>query len=83
MTGFSQAIEQACTIRSIEVRFAAILGPVDQRLNLDEIKDRKTTVRRPQSNGFIERFHRTLLEPLGMAGSATWYESVEETQGGS
>ena len=36
---------------------------------------------RPQSNGFIERFHRTLLdEHLRVKGRTTWYESVEEMQ---
>ena len=36
---------------------------------------------RPQSNGFIERFHRTLLdEHLRIAGRTKWYESVEEMQ---
>jgi transposase InsO family protein len=38
-------------------------------------------VRRPQSNGFIERFHRTLLdEHLRPAGRTTWYETIEEMQ---
>ena len=36
---------------------------------------------RPQSNGFIERFHRTLLdEHLRVKGRTTWYESVDEMQ---
>ena len=36
---------------------------------------------RPQSNGFIERFHCTLLdEHLRVKGRTTWYESVEEMQ---
>lgn len=36
---------------------------------------------RPQSNGFIERFHRTLLaEYLTVKGRTTWYESVDEMQ---
>ena len=38
-------------------------------------------VGRPQSNGFIERFHRTLLEEhLRINGRTTWYETVEEMQ---
>jgi transposase InsO family protein len=38
-------------------------------------------VRRPQSNGFVERFHRTLLdEHFRVAGRTTWYESVEQMQ---
>ncbi len=36
---------------------------------------------RPQSNGFIERFHRTLLdEHLLVKGRTTSYESVDEMQ---
>ena len=35
----------------------------------------------PQSNGYIERFHRTLLdEHLRVKGRTTWYESVSEMQ---
>ena len=36
---------------------------------------------RPQSNGYIERFHRTLLdEHIRIMGRTKWYESVEEMQ---
>ena len=31
-------------------------------LQLEEIEHRTTRVRRPQSNGFVERLHRTLLD---------------------
>ena len=35
----------------------------------------------PQSNGFIERLHRTLLdEHFRIKGRTTWYESVEQMQ---
>jgi transposase InsO family protein len=55
--------------------------PYELFLQLEEIEHRTTKVRRPQSNGFIERFHRTLLdEHLRVAGRTTWYESVEEMQ---
>ncbi|CAJ1830617.1 IS481 family transposase ISAs19 [Aeromonas veronii] len=38
-------------------------------------------MRRPQSNGFIERLHRTLLdEHFRIKGRTTWYESVEQMQ---
>ena len=34
-----------------------------------------------QCNGFIERFHRTLLEEhLRIKGRTTWYETVAEMQ---
>ena len=55
--------------------------PYDLFLQLEEIEHRTTKVGRPQSNGFIERFHRTLLEEhLRIKGRTTWYESVEEMQ---
>ena len=55
--------------------------PYELFLQLEEIEHRKTKVGRPQSNGFIERFHRTLLdEHLRVKGRTTWYESVEEMQ---
>ena len=48
-------------------------------LQPEDIEHRKTKVGRPQSNGFIERFHRTLLdEHLRVKGRTTWYESVDE-----
>lgn len=55
--------------------------PYELFLQLEEIEHRTTKVRRPQSNGFIERFHRTLLdEHLRVKGRTTWYETVEEMQ---
>lgn len=38
-------------------------------------------MRRPQSNGYVERLHRTLLdEPFRIKGREKWFESVEEMQ---
>ena len=38
-------------------------------------------MRRPQSNGFIERFHRTALdEHFRVMGRTKWYESLVEMQ---
>ncbi|MBT8335468.1 MAG: IS481 family transposase [Gemmatimonadetes bacterium] len=55
--------------------------PYELFLQLEEIEHRTTKVRRPQSNGFIERFHRTLLdEHLRVKGRTTWYETVDEMQ---
>ncbi len=55
--------------------------PYELFLQLEEIKHRKTALRRPQSNGFIERLHRTLLdEHFRLTGRSKWYESVEEMQ---
>ena len=55
--------------------------PYELFLQLEEIEHRTTKVGRPQSNGFIERFHRTLLEEhLRIKGRTTWYETVAEMQ---
>ena len=38
-------------------------------------------MKRPQSNGIVERFHRTLLdEHFRVEGRRTWFETVEEMQ---
>lgn len=55
--------------------------PYELFLQLEEIEHRTTKVRRPQSKGFIERFHRTLLEEhLRIQGRTKWYEALEEMQ---
>ena len=55
--------------------------PYELFLQLEEIEHRTTPVGRPQSNGYIERFHRTLLEEhLRIKGRTTWYEAIEEMQ---
>jgi len=55
--------------------------PYELFLQLEGIDHRTTKVRRPQSNGFIERLHRTLLdEHFRVMGRTKWYESVEEMQ---
>ena len=51
--------------------------PYELFLQLEEIEHRTTKVGRPQSNGFIERFHRTLLEShLRIKGRTTWFETA-------
>lgn len=55
--------------------------PYELFLQLEGIEHRTTQVRRPQSNGFVERLHRTLLdEHFRIAGRKNWYESVEQMQ---
>ena len=55
--------------------------PTSCSCNWRGIEHRTTKVRRPQSNGFIERLHRTLLdEHFRIKGRTTWYESVEQMQ---
>jgi transposase InsO family protein len=55
--------------------------PYELFLQLEGIEHRTTKVRRPQSNGFVERLHRTLLdEHFRIKGRQKWYESLEEMQ---
>jgi transposase InsO family protein len=55
--------------------------PYELFLQLEGIEHRTTKVRRPQSNGFVERLHRTLLdEHFRIKGREKWYESVDEMQ---
>lgn len=55
--------------------------PFELFLQLEEIDHRTTKVRRPQSNGYVERMHRTLLdEHFRIQGRVKFYESIEEMQ---
>jgi len=55
--------------------------PYELFLQLEDIEHRTTRVRRPQSNGFVERLHRTLLdEHFRVMGRKKFYEAVDEMQ---
>ena len=55
--------------------------PYELFLQLEGIEHRTTKVRRPQSNGFVERLHQTLLnEHFRVMGRKKFYESVDEMQ---
>jgi len=55
--------------------------PFELFLQLEEIEHRTTQVRRPQSNGIVERLHRTFLdEHFRIKGRIKFYESLEEMQ---
>jgi transposase InsO family protein len=55
--------------------------PYELFLQLEGIDHRLTRVKRPQSNGIVERLHRTLLdEHFRVEGRRTWFETVEEMQ---
>lgn len=50
-------------------------------LDLFKIKHRRTKVRSPQTNGFVERFNRTVLEEFfAVAFRTNWYYSIEQLQ---
>ena len=55
--------------------------PYELFLQLEEIEHRTTRVKRPQSNGIVERLHRTLLDELfRVEGRKTWFETIAEMQ---
>ena len=55
--------------------------PYELFFQLEEIEHRTTKVRRPQSNGFVERLHRTLLdEHFRVMGRKKFYDSIDEMQ---
>lgn len=55
--------------------------PYELFLQLEEIGHRTTRIKRPQSNGIVERLHRTLLdEHFRVEGRKTWFETIDEMQ---
>jgi len=55
--------------------------PYELYLALNDIEHRRTDVGRPQTNGFVERFNRTVLDEfLRPAFRQTFYDSVEHLQ---
>jgi transposase InsO family protein len=55
--------------------------PYELYLALNDIEHRRTQVRHPQTNGFIERFNRTVLDEFFRTAFRTkMYESVEALQ---
>lgn len=55
--------------------------PYELFLQLEGIEHRTTRVKRPQSNGIVERLHRTLLdEHFRVEGRRTWFETIGEMQ---
>ena len=55
--------------------------PYELFLQLEEIEHRTTRVRRPQSNGFVERLYRTLLdEHFRVMGRKKFYDRIEAMQ---
>ena len=55
--------------------------PYELYLALNEVEHRTTQVRRPQTNGFVERFIRTLKEEfIGVAFMKKIYVTIEELQ---
>jgi transposase InsO family protein len=50
-------------------------------LNLFNISHRKTRIKCPQTNGFVERFNRTVLDEFfSVVFRTNWYSSIEQLQ---
>ena len=55
--------------------------PYELFLQREDIEHRKTKIKSPQTNGFVERLHRTLLdEHFRVVGRKTRYETVDDMQ---
>lgn len=55
--------------------------PFELYLSLNDVEHRRTRVRHPQTNGFVERFNRTVLDEFFSTAFRTkFYESVESLQ---
>lgn len=55
--------------------------PYELYLALNDIEHRKTRVRRPQTNGFVERFNRTVLDEFfRIKFREKFYEGLDELQ---
>jgi transposase InsO family protein len=55
--------------------------PYELYLTLNDIEHSRTKVRRPQTNGFVERFNRTVLDEFcRIAFRQKFYDSVQELQ---
>jgi transposase InsO family protein len=55
--------------------------PYELYLDLANIEHRRTRVRTPRTNGFVERFHRTVKDEFfASAFRSTFYTSVEQLQ---
>jgi transposase InsO family protein len=55
--------------------------PFELLTAMEGIEHRKTKIRSPRTNGFVERMNRTLLdECFRVAGRTTWYENTDQIQ---
>ena len=55
--------------------------PYELYLQLKDIEHRTTKIKRPQSNGIVERIHSTLLdEHFRVEDCRPWFETIDEMQ---
>ena len=75
------AVEHLLTDNGREFCGRELHHPFELYLAISQVQHRRTEVRSPETNGFCERFHRTLKEEFfAVAFRKTFYESVEQLQ---
>jgi hypothetical protein len=75
------AVEHLLTDNGREFCGRELHHPFELYLAISQVRHRRTEVRSPETNGFCERFHRTLKEEFfAVAFRKTFYESVEHLQ---
>jgi len=75
------AVEHILTDNGREYCGRATIHPYQIFLELHDIEHRRTQVARPRTNGFVERFNRTVLDEFFRETfRETFYASVEELQ---
>lgn len=74
-------VQAVLTDNGREFRGRAERHPYELLLALHDIEHRRTRIRSPRTNGFVERMNRTLLdECFRIKGRTTWYTSPDEIQ---
>ncbi len=74
-------IEHLLTDNGREYCGRAMIHPYEIFLELNEIEHRRTQVRRPRTNGFVERFNRTALDEFFRETfREKFYASIDELQ---
>ena len=75
------AIEHILTDNGRETCGKPLSHPYELYLTIQQIEHRRTRIGSPETNGFCERFHRTVKEEyFSMAFRRTFYESVDQLQ---
>ena len=75
------AVEHLLTDNGREFCGKELQHPFELYLVISQVRHRRTEVRSPETNGFCERFHRTVKEEFfSVAFRKTLYESVEQLQ---
>ena len=75
------AVEHLLTDNGREFCRQELQHPFELYLAISQVRHRRSEIRSPETNGFCERFHRTLKEEFfAVAFRKTFYESVDKLQ---